>query len=71
MCVKNREAKHQNKEDTRKPRRDGSEHGGGLGAENIFRHTPAESRAKPLALRTLHQNDKHHEESDDGLNHEQ
>jgi hypothetical protein len=71
MRVENREDEHQKKEDARQPGRDGGENGGGLRAKDILRHTAAESGTEPLALWSLHQDDKHHEDSNERLDHEQ
>ena len=71
MCVEDGEGEHQNKKDTCQPSCDGGEHVRGLGSENILGHATAERRPKSLALRPLHQNDKHHEDRDDRLNYEQ
>ena len=71
MRVKGREQKHNDKENARQPSGGGGENVGRLCAENVFRHAPPESRAQAFAFRTLHQDDEHHEDSNERFEDEQ
>jgi hypothetical protein len=60
--VKNGEDKREKEKNRGEPAGDFGEHIRGLGAEDIFRNAAAKGRAKALAFRALHQDDKHHED---------
>ena len=61
LRVKDTQHKRQHEENSREPAGEFYQHVGGLSAENIFSHAPAESGAKTLALRPLHQDDQGHQ----------
>ncbi len=71
MRVEDGKSENQSKKDAGEPGRDRGQNGRGLSAENVFRHAAAEGRAQPFAFRTLHQNDEHHEQGHERLEHEQ
>jgi len=61
VSVKDTQHERQHEENSREPAGEFHQHVGGLSAENILSHAPAEGRAKALALRPLHQDDKGHQ----------
>jgi len=71
MRVKNRQPQDQDKEDARQPGGGGGENGRGLRAEDILGDPAPEGRPESFAFRTLHQDDEHHENGDNRLDHEQ
>ena len=61
LSVKDAQHKRQHEKNPREPAGEFHQHVGGLSAENILSHAAAESGAKTLALRPLHQDDKGHQ----------
>ena len=59
--VKDTQHKRQQEKNSREPAGEFHQHVGGLSAENVLSHAPAESSAKTLALRPLHQDDQGHQ----------
>lgn len=68
MRVENREHKSDQKKEAGQVTGELDQDIGGLSAENILGHASAESRAKTLALGTLHQDDKDHQQRHQGPN---
>lgn len=71
MRIKNRKTEGEREEDARQPAGDRGQNVCRLGAENIFCHPAPKSRSKPFALRSLHQDDKHHEHRYEPLQNQQ
>ena len=71
MRVQDREREGQEEENAREPAGEFHQHVGGLRAEQILCHAAAESSAEALAFRTLHQDDKDHQQRDEDVNNEQ
>ena len=61
LSVKDVQHKGQHEKNSREPAGEFHQHVGGLSAENILSHASAESGAKALALRALHQDDQGHQ----------
>ena len=61
LSVKNTQHKRQDEENSREPAGEFHQHVGGLSTENILSHPSAESGAKTLAFRPLHQDDQGHQ----------
>lgn len=61
LSVKDTQHKRQHEENSGEPAGEFYQHIGRLSAENILSHAAAESGAKTLALRTLHQDDQRHQ----------
>ena len=62
LSVKDTEHKRQHEKNSRKPAGKFDQYVGGLGAEYILSHASAESGAKTLAFRPLHQDDQGHQQ---------
>ena len=68
MGVQNRQSKRQHEHDPGQPGSDFGQHIGRLCSEDVLRHGRAKSRAQPLALWALHQNNEHQKDRYDGKN---
>ena len=71
MSVQDRQKKRYYEKYPRQPGRKLNQHIRGLRSEQVFRHSSAKSGTKALALRALHQNNKHHQQRHDDPEREQ